>query len=84
MGGAVCVIIILGNDVQAASGNLAQTASASCQLVDYLRTEDGWNEEDAKGIEDFHAKAKEKLIKMSADLATLNKALAAKYGRDIG
>jgi len=83
MGGGACVVIIEGNTVQGDSQLLISTASASCQLVDYLRTEDNWNEDDAKPIEDFHVRAKAVVSRLNADLDAINRALAAKYKRAV-
>jgi hypothetical protein len=79
MGGEECIIIIQGNIVQGQSAMLATTAAASCQLVDYLRTEENWNEEDAKPIADFHLRATRKLKELNEELDRLNHELAHKY-----
>lgn len=85
MGGGACVIIIEGNVVQGDAAALAQTAAASCQLVDYLENDDdaNFNIADAQPIIDFHLKAKEKLAKLTAELDGINRALAAKYNRPV-
>ena len=79
MGGEECVIIIDGNKVQGGSYNLITTAAASCQLVDYLRTEETWDDEDAKPIAEFHKKAIRKLKELTDELDQLNHELAHKY-----
>lgn len=83
MGGVVCVIILDGNNLQGDAKMLAQTAAASCQLVDYLENDvdANFNSVDAQAIADFHAKTKVKLTKMNQELEDLNRALAAKYNR---
>lgn len=81
MGGGACVVIIEGNGVQGDAELLISTASASCQLVDYLRTEDNWNEADTKPVEDFHIRAKIVLTRLNTDLDKINRDLAAKYNR---
>lgn len=83
MGGGACVVIIEGNTVQGEAARLAQTAIASCQLVDYL---DGdadiqFNEADSQQIQNFHLKAKITLKKMNAELDGINRSLAEKYSR---
>lgn len=79
MGGEECVIIIQGNIVQGISAMLATTASASCQLVDYLRTEPEWKDEDGKPIGDFHLRATKVLRDLNDELDKLNHELAHKY-----
>ncbi len=83
MGGGACVVIIEGNSVQGEADLLSSTAVASCQLVDYLRTEENWNEADAQPIIDFHLKAKAKLVRLNVELDGINRELAAKYDRDV-
>jgi len=83
MGGGACVVIIEGNSVQGDADLLSSTAVASCQLVDYLRTEENWNEADAQPIIDFHLDAKAKLARMNAKLDQINRDLAAKYDREV-
>lgn len=84
MGGGACVVIIEGNGVQGNAALLTSTASASCQLVEYLRTEENWNEADTQPIVDFHLKANERLAKLNSELNGINRALAAKYNRTVG
>lgn len=86
MGGGSCVIIIEGNVVQGRSAELAQTAAASCQLVDYLEhdVDIKFDINDAKPIQDFHIRVKDKLAKLNDELDGINRALAAKYNRTVG
>lgn len=86
MGGGACVVIIEGNSVQGDADLLKSTAVASCQLVDYLESDEEieLNPADIQPIIDFHLEAKEKLARMSAKLDKINRELAAKYSRDVG
>lgn len=83
MSGGACVVIIDGNGVQGASYELISTASASCQLVDYLEHDENleFNDDDTKPIQDFHHKAEKVLRELNAELDGLNHALARKYNR---
>ena len=86
MGGGACVIIIEGNAVQGDAAQLAQTAIASCQLVDYLENDKDvkFDIADAQPIIDFHLKAKGIVANLNAELDKINRALAAKYNRTVG
>lgn len=79
MGGEECIIIIDGNKAQGLAYQLITTAAASCQLVDYLRTEENWDEDDAKPIAEFHKRAIRKLNELTEELDRLNHELAHKY-----
>ena len=79
MGGGACVIIIEGNSVQGMSALLASTASASCQLLDYLRTEKGFNPADEQPIIAEHTKILTALKQLNDELAAVNQAFADKY-----
>ena len=79
MGGGACVIIIEGNSVQGMSALLASTASASCQLLDYLRTEPHFNPADEQPIIAEHTKILMTLKQINDELAAVNQAFADKY-----
>lgn len=79
MGGGACVIIIKGNTVQGLAAMLSSTASASCQLLNYLRDEPNFNPADEQPIIDEHTKLVAKLTQFNAELDAINKAFAAKY-----
>lgn len=79
MGGEECIIILAGNKLQGNAQMLITSASASCQLVDYLRTEPNWNEDDAKPIGEFHKRASRAVIALTEELDRLNQELAHKY-----
>jgi hypothetical protein len=79
MGGEECIIILEGNKLQGAAQMLITTASASCQLVDYLSHRENWNDEDAKEIGQFHLKAQKKINELNEQLDELNRELAHKY-----
>lgn len=83
MGGGSCVVIIEGNTVQGEAARLAQTAIASCQLVDYLDSDDEveFDIADSQGIQDFHKRAKNVLSRLNEELDGINRKLAAKYNR---
>lgn len=86
MGGISCAIIIEGNDVQGAASMLAQSTAASCQLVDYLQSDEDehFDFADAQPIIDFHLRAKGVLTRLNNELDGINRALAAKYSRSVG
>lgn len=79
MGGEECIIILEGNKLQGVAQMLITTASASCQLVNYLAHRENWNDDDAKEIGAFHLKAQKAILKLNEELDMLNRELAHKY-----
>lgn len=79
MGAGACVVIIEGNTVQGMTAMLSATASASCQLLEYLREEPNFNPADEQPIIDEHLKLISKLKQFNNELDAINRAFAAKY-----
>lgn len=86
MGGRPCVIIIEGNGLQGDAAQLAKTAEASCQVVDYLQNDEDitFSEADAQPILDFHLRARKTVDQLNKELDKINRDLARKYNRNYG